>query len=621
MVKKNSNSSVTQSRRPDRPSSSRGSRRRRRVAWLLCTAGLAVILIGAVTWVAFKAATVKTELQSAMSLLPDLKHQIAANDADGAADTVGRLTRHTGLARDAVNDPLWKAASLVPWMGPNLQAGSEMATSADDVARLGATPLVNAFQSLNWETLSPGPGTMNLASIQAAAPSVKAASHAVKESSRRLQAIDSGQLLPQVSGPLREAIGKLSDLNGDLETAADAATLAPSMLGVDTPRRYLLLMQNNAESRATGGIPGALAVLSVDKGNLTLESQTSATSLGAFMPPMPMDAEQKSIYTARVGKFMQDVNLTPDFATTAKTANAMWEKSKGERLDGVISVDAVALSFVLEATGPVEIKDPTIQQIGSKLPAQLTEKNVVQTLLSDTYAKITEPKLQDIYFAGAAKEIFGAVASGNTDSKKLIAALSRGVEERRILLWSGSSAEQSVIGTYPIGGMISGTAISPAQFGVYFNDGTGAKMDYWIKRSVQIVKDCTRDGYREVSVRVTSTNTAPSDAAVSLPRYVTGDGEFGIPPGSVQTNIVAYGPVQSNIDTVVKDGGKIPFAAQRHSQRAVGTSTIQLAPGESTVLDFNFGHIVQHADPKLVVTPTTQAVKDVLQTSSSSPCE
>ncbi|MFC8038917.1 DUF4012 domain-containing protein [Paenarthrobacter sp. NPDC057355] len=555
-------------------------------------------------------------------MLPDLKHQIAANDANGAADTVGRLTQHTGLARDAVNDPLWKAASLVPWMGPNLQAGTEMATSADDVARLGATPLVNAFQSLNWETLSPGPGTMNLASIQAAAPSVKSASHAVTESSRRLQAIDSEQLLPQVSGPLREAIGKLSDLNGDLETAADAATLAPSMLGADTPRRYLLLMQNNAESRATGGIPGALAVLSVNKGNLTLESQTSATSLGAFVPPMPVDAEQKSIYTARVGKFMQDVNLTPDFATTAKTANAMWEKSKGERLDGVISVDAVALSFILEATGPVEIKDPAMQQIGSALPAQLTEKNVVQTLLSNTYARITEPQLQDIYFAGAAKEIFGAVASGNTDSKKLIAALSRGVEERRILLWSGSSAEQSVIGTYPIGGMISGTAVSPAQFGVYFNDGTGAKMDYWIKRSVQIVKDCTRDGYREVSVRVTSTNTAPSDAAVSLPRYVTGDGEFGIPPGSVQTNIVAYGPVQSNIDTVVKDGGKIPFAAQRHSQRAVGTSTIQLAPGESTVLDFNFGHIVQHADPMLVVTPTTQAVKDVLlQASSSSPCE
>ena len=84
---------------------------------------------------------------------------------------------------------------------------------------------------------------------------------------------------------------------------------------------------------------------------------------------------------------------------------------------------------------------------------------------------------------------------------------------------------------------------------------------------------------------------------------------------------MAYGPVQSNIDTVVKDGVKIPFAAQRHGQRAVGTSTVQLKPGESTSLDFKFGHIVQHADPKLVVTPTTVALADVIQAGDSGSCE
>jgi hypothetical protein len=46
-----------------------------------------------------------------------------------------------------------------------------------------------------------------------------------------------------------------------------------------------------------------------------------------------------------------------------------------------------------------------------------------------------------------------------------------------------------------------------------------------------------------------------------------------------------------------------------------------LAPGESTTLDFNFGHMVQHSDPELVVTPTTQAVKDVVLTPELAPCE
>ncbi|BCW41645.1 hypothetical protein StoSoilB3_31800 [Arthrobacter sp. StoSoilB3] len=546
---------------------------------------------------------------------------MAANDATGAAATVQSLVEHTGSARDAANDPVWKMASAVPGVGYNLQAASEVATSADDVARLGAVPLVKAFQSLKWETLSPGPEGMDLQPLRSAAPRVEAAAHAVRESSKRLESIDSGALLPQVSVPLVQARQQLTELSGDLKSAADAANLAPSMLGADGPRRYLLLMQNNAESRATGGIPGALAVLTADKGRLKLESQTSATALGAFLPPIAIDADERAIYSARVGRFMQDVNLTPDFATTASTARAMWEKSMGEKLDGVLSLDPVALSFILEATGPVKITDPAVLQIGPDLPVELTGKNVVRTLLSDAYAKIEQPKLQDVYFAGAAKEIFGAVSSGKADPKKLVDALAKGAMEHRLLLWSAVAEEQAIISQYSLSGTISGPAISPAQFGIYFNDGTGAKMDYWIKRSVQVVKDCTRDGYREIAVRVTSTNTAPNDAASSLPPYVTGGGAFGVPAGTVQTNVVAYGPAQSNIDTVVKDGQKIPFAAQRHGQRAVATSTIQLAPGASTSLEFNFGHIVQHTQPDIVVTPTTQPVNEVIKAASPSACE
>ncbi|NWL13840.1 hypothetical protein DM793_21495 [Paenarthrobacter nitroguajacolicus] len=602
------------------PRSKRKIRRRLKKAGIWVVA-LAIVLIAGSAWIGSRASIAKSELQAATALLPDLKSSIAENDAVSAAETVESLVQHTGKARDAANDPLWKAVTVLPWIGPNLQAASEVATSADDVARLGAMPLVEAFQSLDWRALTPTAGEMDLAPLKAAAPRVQSAAYAVRESVQRLNQIETGNLMPEVSAPLIDAREKLKALQGELDSAADAATLAPNMLGADSPRRYLLLMQNNAETRATGGIPGAVAVLNVDKGSLKLESQTSAAALGAFVPPIAIDAEQRTIYSGRIGKFMQDVNLTPDFPTSARTAQLMWEKSNGERLDGVLSLDPVALSFILDATGPIDIKDPIVQEIGRNLPAQLNGKNVVQTLLSDAYAKIDEPSLQDIYFAGTAKEIFGALASGKTDPKKLMDAISKGVEERRILLWSNNVEEETTIGQYPLGGTVSGAAISPAQFGVYFNDGTGAKMDYWVKRTVQVVKDCTRDGYREVAVRVTSKNTAPADAAESLPAYVTGDGAFGIPAGTVQTNVVAYGPFQSNIDTVVKDGEKIPFAAQRHSQRAVGTSTIRLAPGESTTLDFNFGHIVQHSEPMLVVTPTTQPVKDVIQATSVSPCE
>ena len=59
------------------------------------------------------------------------------------------------------------------------------------------------------------------------------------------------------------------------------------------------------------------------------------------------------------------------------------------------------------------------------------------TLLSDVYAKIELPKYQDAYFAGVAKEVFGALSSGKGEAKGLIEGITRGAAEGRVLLWSG----------------------------------------------------------------------------------------------------------------------------------------------------------------------------------------
>jgi hypothetical protein len=255
------------------------------------------------------------------------------------------------------------------------------------------------------------------------------------------------------------------------------------------------------------------------------------------------------------------------------------------------------------------------------LPTQLTGDNVVPTLLSDVYAKIKQPKLQDAYFAGVAKEVFSALSSGKGEAKALISGITRGAGEGRVLIWSSNASEQSVISKYALSGSISGPSVPPAQYGVYFNDGTVAKMDYYVKRTVQLVKECPADGYEETTVRVISTNTAPADAATSLPAYVTGAGAFGITPGTVQTNVVAYGPAQANVESATVDGQKTPFAPYLHANRPVGVVAQQLAPGESKTVEFTFGKIVQHTEPNVVVTPTVQHVKDVILPMENASCD
>lgn len=580
-----------------------------------------LIAIATVTWLGSRATLIKNELEATTQLVPILKEELAENKSQEASATATQLRLHTTAARDAAGDPLWTLASAIPGIGDNFGAIAEVSRSADDVAAFGVVPLVRVFGSLNWDSLLPASTGADLEPLKQASPSVSAAAHAVRASAERLNRIEGSNLLPQVAEPLARVREQLQSATGSLEAAANAAEIAPSMLGADGQRNYLLMIQNNAEVRASGGIPGALAVLTLDNGKLTLGAQTSAGEVGVTSPAVAVDDEQQQIYSKRLGQFMQDVNLTPDFPTAAATAQAMWAKKTGQNVDGVISLDPIALSYILDATGPVKITSPELATlVEGKMPTELNAKNAVSTLLSEVYAKIASPMDQDAYFAGVAKEIFSALSTGKGNAKSLVEGLTRGAEEGRVLLWSSLAPEQSVIAGYPVSGSITGPSVSPTQFGVYFNDGTGAKMDYYVKRTVQLVEECTNTEYGQVKVRVTSTNTAPADAATSLPGYVTGGGTFGVPAGTVQTNVIAYGPVQANMETATVDGRKVSFAAHRHSNRPVGSLTTILAPGQSSTVELTFGKIVQHAEPDLVVTPTVQAVKDVILDTQSTPC-
>jgi Protein of unknown function (DUF4012) len=600
---------------------------RRRQGWrrlkvaLLVAAATGVLIVAGAIWLGSKAATVNKELDEAAQLVMPLKDAFATDDSQAAAAIVERIRSHTSAAKDAAGDPLWSLASSIPALGPNFSAVAEVARSADDVANLGLAPLANVFGSLDWNNVLPTSSGTNLEPLRSAAPSVSSAARAVRMSAIRLSQIDETELLPQISQPLIRARDQLEDVTGTLDIAAHAAEVIPGMMGAEEPRNYLLIVQNNAEARASGGIPGALAILNLDKGKLTLGAQSSAAEVGIMSPTVPVDAEQHGIYTGRLGKFMQDVNLTPDFPTAASTAQSMWERKTGQRVDGVISIDPIALSYILDATGPIQLGSPRDTSLASTgLPTQLDGQNVVKTLLSDVYSRIDDPVLQDDYFAGVAQEIFSVLSDGKADAKGLIEGLTLAAQERRVLIWSALASEESVIANYPLSGSVAGPSLLPAQFGVYFNDGTGAKMDYYVKRTVQLVKECPRDGYEQTTVRITSTNTAPPDAATSLPTYVTGGGIFRVPPGSVQTNIVAYGPVQANIESAAVNGEKTDFAPYVHSKRPVGVLAVRLAPGESRTVEFTFGKIVQHAEPNVVVTPTVQAVKDVTLPTENSFC-
>ena len=587
-----------------------GHRAKRRMAYAALVVGL--MLLCAVVWLTFRAMDVKNHLTSAASLVTQMKTQLTSGDISESRKLLLEVQEHTRAARSGVEDPLWQLSSAVPLGGANFAAVSDLAQAADSVASEAAEPLLDTVEPLTSGELTPTSGGINLRILGDAAPNIVKAANTTESATKRLESVDKSNVLPQISNPLNEVLQLLQSVRGPLNEAARLSGPLPSMLGSGEPRNYLLLIQNNAELRATGGLAGALAVVRVDQGKMELTAQTTASALGKFVPPIAVDPEQEHIYSDKLGKQVSGANLTPDFPTAAQTAKSMWETRYGTAIDGVIALDPIVLSHLLKATGPLRLDSLTGASRHSSLPSTLTADNVTKVLLADTYTTLSYAD-QDKFFADAAKRVFEALTTGKAQGVELIQAMAKSAGEDRLRVWSSREQEQQILSSSVIGGsVLSGPDASPGSFGVYFNDGTGSKMDYYVRQTIQLVHQCAVNGYGEATVRVSLANKAPADAATSLPAGVTGGGAYGVPPGVVQTNVIVYGPPGSRVSTAKLDGTKTDFSPFLHGNRPVGMVAIRVAPGGGHTVEFAFSRILQEAESHVVVTPSVQDVKDVI---------
>ena len=82
----------------------------------------------------------------------------------------------------------------------------------------------------------------------------------------RLAAVDLGG----VPGPVASGVGslrhQLASLSADLTAVSTAARVMPTCSARTGPRHYLVVFQNNAEARGTGGLVGAYAVVTAAAG-------------------------------------------------------------------------------------------------------------------------------------------------------------------------------------------------------------------------------------------------------------------------------------------------------------------------------------------------------------------
>ncbi|WP_162237667.1 DUF4012 domain-containing protein [Agreia sp. Leaf244] len=520
------------------------------------------------------------ELSQVVPIASEIKAQVVAGDVAGASAAADRIAQHTTTAAELTSDPIWRAGETLPWVGANLRVVRELAAAGDEVAQNGVVPLTTLTGTIGLSSFKPQAGHIDLQPIVDAQPTLASASASLAQATADVDSIDVGGTLAQVSEARIKLKNALTEASNAVSLIESASRLIPSMLGHDGPRNYLVLFQNNAELRSTGGIPGAMAVVSTNGGSLALTAQASSRDFPKFEAPViDLPVETRAIYGENTAQYIQDVTFTPNFSVSGQIAREMWKERFGLEVDGVVSLDPVALSYLLAATGPITLPTGDV----------LTSENAVQLLLQDVYSRYQEPVEQDVFFASAAAAVFEKVAGGELDATKLVDALGHAADERRVLLWSAHPDDQAILADSSLSGSLPMSSSTSEVFGVYFNDATAAKMDPYLDVSVSTGQNvCRKDGLPNYSVNITLTNSLLADSVSSLPDYVTGGGVSGAPVGSIRTNVSVYGaPGLYNLGALRDD-----VAADYHPASDEGYTLsklqVELAPGESTTLEFQF---------------------------------
>jgi len=214
--------------------------------------------------------------------------------------------------------------------------------------------------------------------------------------------------------------------------------LIPSFIAQDSKKVYLLLFQNSAEIRPTGGFIGSYGLLTFDQGKLldfTVEDIYSADGQlkGYVKPPEPIEE-----FLGQNTWYFRDSNWNPDFTISAERAEWFLNKTTNRKVDGVIAVNLPAVKELLKATGPIDLPDYNEEITSDNLFERAEYRSEI-----DFFAGSTQKK----DFLGAlAREIFDkAQNSSAAELLKYIQALEVALAQKQILVYLHDNDSQKLL--------------------------------------------------------------------------------------------------------------------------------------------------------------------------------
>ena len=560
-------------------------RRRRRVwPWVVLAIFLAIVAAGVVAVMLGlqfldEARAARSALERAKFGIATLNAQLATADQAQLQTTADQITADVEEAAEITEGQLWDLAAQVPFVGQNVDAVQRVTRAVDLLVVRALPPGLQFMANADFTKLTVEGGGINLEpfrQVQGAVPELAAA---FAEAKAIVDPIDTARLLPEVSEPLQEILVIIDQAAPAMAVADKYLPTLLDIAGSGGTKTYLLIFQNNAESRATGGNPASSMVITVTDGRMGYVDQATVETFiqagRSEMSHLDLPPETTGLYLPTLAKHSQDFNFTPDFPTTAGLFQSLWATTTGTTVDGVISVDPVVLSHMLAVAGPVTLATGE----------QLTAENAVQLLLSETYKRFPlDGPASDAFFADTAKRVFDHLVTSSWDPMKMLDALRLSAEEQRVYLAFSDPSAQALATEFGVDGALAPDTTAQTQLGIYLNDSSVSKLEYYLTTDIHASCDAA-------ARTITTTMTLRSGVTPDVGGYYTlglRNGSFGLPGNTMMLDVLFFAPPGAQIvrtDPERGDVGQWERSGVEKGNSAV-SKTIFLNPGESRTVSY-----------------------------------
>ena len=508
--------------------------------------------------------TVKADAATAMAQVSTLKKSIKDGDGEALKSSVTVVANSTDAIYREVTSPLWNVATFIPVVGEDVKSAQTLVSAAKNLVNNALEPLSNEIAGVSLSSLV-SDGAINAELISSLCSSGLEVLPVVEDSVNQINSLPDAHIsqVATIINKVKEPLASSGDIIAALRPALENL---PRMVGSEGARTYLVIAQNNAEFRATGGLPGSWGTITVDNGYISMGEFTSILHQEGLS--VAITEEEQAAIATNMDTDPAQVNCTADFVRVGEMSREYWLQATEQEVDGVVTIDPVFLQRLVGLVGGFTAEDGT----------EINGDNCARVLMSDSYATYkNDNEAQDAFFSSVASTAFDHVMGnlGNIDSNKLVDVIKKSGEDHRLMVWMANADEEVLVKALGFSGDLQ-TDVTKPEVGVYVNDDTWSKIDWYAKLSTTVgpaVKNA--DGTTSYTVQTDLTNTLTLEETGPISNYVLGYNTEKRDDADMRSYLFIYSPYMgtlSNIevtgDGLVDEGSEIPVNALEGCQVA-----------------------------------------------------